>query len=108
MPKQPNKRLPSPTPFSASNSATSAPSGNSSSQQPVGIHHELFGCAFVEIDVAFRRIVQLDHSYVHRLCDLNLVVENRLHELAIVLQDRRLPRLEGMAFGPAETQPNRK
>lgn len=66
------------------------------------INHEFLGSALIEVNITLWSIVQRYHSHVDRLGDMDFVVEDRLHELAIVFQDRRLSGLEGVAFGPAE------
>jgi len=68
----------------------------------VRINHEFLGSALIEVNITLWSIVQRYHSHVDRLGDMDFVVEDRLHELAIVFQDRRLSGLEGVAFGPAE------
>jgi hypothetical protein len=65
-----------------------------SRQQRVRIHHELFRRTLVEVDITFWSVVEPDHGYVYCLCNLNLVMENRLHQLAVVLQNRCLTRVE--------------
>jgi len=72
------------------------------------IYHEFLGNAFVEVNITLWPIVQRYHSHVNRLGDLDFIVEDRFHELAIVFQYRRLPGLERVALGPTQPQTNRK
>ena len=50
----------------------------------------------VEILVAGWRVLQRDHFGVYDLCNWQAVVPNRLHQLAIVSQNRRLAGVERM------------
>src|SRR6267378_4242818 len=52
------------------------------------IYHEFLGNAFVEVNITLWSIVQRYHGHVNRLGDLDFVVEDRFHELAIVFQYR--------------------
>src|SRR6185295_2842358 len=56
----------------------------------VRIQHKLLSGAFIEILISIWRFVQRNRSYVYRLGDLNLVIENRHHELPVILQYRAL------------------
>ena len=67
------------------------------------IEHELLGGSFVEIDVTFGRLVEGYDRHVHCFRDLNFIMENRLHELTVVFENRCLTGLEGVAFRPAQT-----
>src|SRR5690349_6484760 len=64
----------------------------------------LLGRAAVEVLVSLRRLVQRNDGGVHRLGYLYFVMENALHELAVVPHDGALARGEEMRFGP--TQPD--
>src|ERR1051325_3350606 len=48
----------------------------------VRIDDEFLRRAFVEILIALRSVLETDQLHVRRLRDLNLVVQDRLHELA--------------------------
>lgn len=54
------------------------------------VDDKLLGCSLVEILVALRRIVERDHRYVHRLRNLNAVMQYRLHELPVITHNRTL------------------
>src|SRR3954463_16394203 len=70
--------------------------------QTVRVQDELLARTLVEILVAGWRLVERDDGGVDRLGDLDLVVEDRLHETAVVLHHRRLPGGEGVRLRPAE------
>ena len=72
-------------------------------QHLVRIEHEFLGGSFIEIDVTFRCFVEGYDRHVHGFRDLNFIMEDRLHQLTIVLEDRGLTRLQGVAFCPAQT-----
>ena len=46
---------------------------------------EFLGGTLVEVEVTFWRVVEPDYSYLDCLRDLNPVMENCLHQLAVVL-----------------------
>ena len=71
--------------------------------QFVRIEHEFLGGPFIKIDVTFGRLVEGYDRYVHCFRDLDFIMEDRLHELTVVLEDRGLPGLESVAFCPAQT-----
>src|SRR2546421_4642543 len=48
------------------------------------VNHKFLGRAFVKVLVALGRVLQRNHRYVYRLGDLNLVVQNRHHQIAVV------------------------
>jgi hypothetical protein len=54
-------------------------------EQGMGINDELLRGTLIEIDVTFRGVVEPNYSNVDCLGDLNPIMENRLHQLAIVL-----------------------
>src|SRR5690606_25475280 len=58
--------------------------------------------AFVKVLVSLGRVVKRDRLDIDGLGDLDLVVKDALHELPVVLHDRALAGVEGMALGPAE------
>src|SRR6476660_2714416 len=70
--------------------------------QPVRIEHELLGRALVEVLVALRGVVQGDDGGFDGLGDLHLVVEDRLHQTAVVLHHRALAGGEAVRLGPPQ------
>src|SRR5436309_3829274 len=72
----------------------------------VRINHELLCCAFVEVFVSGRRFLYRDECRVHGFGDLHFVVENGLHQLAVVAEDRALSSCERVRFGPTQTNTN--
>ena len=72
------------------------------------IKHEFLGSSLVEIDVTFWRVIQGGHGHVDCFGDLDLILKDRFHQLAVVLQNRCLAGLEGMAFRPAQPKTNRE
>src|SRR3954447_3520698 len=68
----------------------------------VRVEDELLGHAGVEVLVGLRRLVERDHRGVHGLGDLHAVVEDRLHEPAVVAHDRALARHQRVRLGPAQ------
>src|SRR5260370_6112810 len=73
-------------------------------QLPMRIDDE-FGCgAGVEVIVAFRRLLEIDYLYIDDLGDRQLFPEDRLHELPVVFQHRRLAGMEAVGLCPAETE----
>src|SRR4029077_9950746 len=73
-------------------------------QLPVRIDNELICDTGVEVFVAFRRLLKIDHLDIYDLGDRQSVPEYRLHELPIVLEHRRLAGMERVRFCPAETE----
>ena len=68
------------------------------------VEDELHGSPLVEIGIAFGRLLERDHLRIDDVRDGDAIVQDRLHELTIVAQDRRLAGKEGMRFRPAETE----
>src|SRR5438128_149943 len=68
----------------------------------VRIDDEFLGRAFVEILVALGSIIQRNHRRVYRLGDLDLVVEDGHHQIAVVALDGALASDKGVALGPAQ------
>src|SRR5258708_7116876 len=68
----------------------------------VGVDDELFGGAFVEVLVALGGVVEGDGGDVDGFGDLDLVVEDALHQGAVVLHDGALAGVERVALGPAQ------
>ena len=58
--------------------------------------------------VAARRVVERDDRGVDVLRDLHPVVQDRHHQLPVVLHHRALTGVEGVRLGPAEPQPDRQ
>src|SRR5882762_2683414 len=71
---------------------------------PMRVDHEFIGHAGIETPIAIRRLVETDHLDVDDLGDGKPVPQNRLHQLPVVLQHRRLARVEAMRFGPAKSE----
>src|SRR5215217_6476114 len=79
-----------------------------SGDHAVGVEDVLAGRALVEVLVALGGLVERDHGRVDVLGDLHLVVEDRHHQLAVVLHHRALAGLERVGLGPAEPDPDRQ
>src|SRR4029077_14046571 len=62
------------------------------------------GDALVEFGVTLRRILKADGLCVHDLRDRQAVVQQRIHELPVIAEDRRLAGVEGIRLRPAEAQ----
>src|SRR5215213_8126164 len=80
----------------------------SGADHAVGVEDVLAGRALVEVGVALGGLVERDHGRIHVLGDLHLVVEDRHHQLTVVLHHRALAGLEGVRLGPAEPDPDRQ
>src|SRR5215207_3619901 len=68
----------------------------------VWVEHKLLGRALVEVLVALRSLIERDDRGVDGPGDLGPVVEDRHHQLPVVLHDRALAGVERVALGPAE------
>src|SRR5215212_4467931 len=68
----------------------------------VWVEHKLLGRTLVEVLVALRSLIERDDRGVDGPGDLGPVVEDRHHQLPVVLHDRALAGVEGVALGPAE------
>src|SRR5215207_393134 len=68
----------------------------------VWVEHELLGRTLVEVLVALRSLIERDDRGVDGPGDLGPVVEDRHHQLPVVLHDRALAGVERVALGPAE------
>ena len=68
------------------------------------IDDELARDAGVEVLVAVRRLFKTDHLDIDDLSDRQFVPKDRLHELPVVFQHRRLAGVEAVGLGPAETE----
>src|SRR3954447_2088971 len=64
--------------------------------QSVRIDHELLRRALVKVLVSLRGLIQRDRLNVHRFGDLDLVVQDALHQLAVVLLHGALAGREGV------------
>ena len=74
-------------------------------QHAVGIEDEFLGGAFVEVRVALCCLIEWDDGGVDDLGDGKAVVQDSLHELAIVFEDGSLAGVEAVRFSPAEAEP---
>src|SRR5215216_710030 len=74
----------------------------------VGVDDVLAGRALVELLVALGGLVERDHGRIHVPGDLHLVMQDRHHQLAVVLHHRALTGLERVRLGPAEPDPDRQ
>src|SRR5216684_4908039 len=70
----------------------------------VRIDDEFVRDAGVEVFVAFRRLLKVDHLDIDDLGDRQSVPKYRLHELPVVFQDRCLAGMEAVGLCPAETE----
>ena len=68
------------------------------------VDDKLLRHAVVELGVALGRVVEADNLHVHGLGNLDFVVQDGLHQLAVVLHHRRLAGVEGVALGPAQAE----
>src|SRR5215208_2365669 len=80
----------------------------SDADHAVGVDDVLAGRALVEVLVALGGLVERDHGRIDVLGDLHLVVQDRHHQLTVVLHHRALAGLEGVRLGPAEPDPDRQ
>src|ERR1700674_480513 len=71
---------------------------------PVRIDDEFVCDAGVEVFVAFRRLLKIDHLDIDDLGDGQSVPKYRLHKLPVVFQDRCLAGMEAVGLCPAETE----
>src|SRR5947199_1659177 len=76
---------------------------SSSRNKAVRIHDELLSGALVEVLVAFWRLIERDRLDVYRLGDLDLVMQDALHELAVVFFHGALTGRKTVALGPAQS-----
>src|SRR4029453_18545978 len=74
----------------------------------VRVDDVLAGRALVELLVALGGLVERDHGGVDVLGDLHLVMQDRHHQLPVVLHHRALAGGEGVGLGPAEPDPDRQ
>src|SRR5712692_9818873 len=69
------------------------------------VHNEFLGRTLIEVLVSLRRLVERDYSDVDALGRVEFVVENSMHELAVVPHDWTLARHETVRLGPAQSNP---
>src|SRR5215213_9811384 len=67
----------------------------------VWVEHKLLGRTLVEVLVALRSLIERDDRGVDGPGDLGPVVEDRHHQLPVVLHNRALAGVERVALGPA-------
>ena len=70
------------------------------------INHKLLRYTRIELAIATWRIIKADHLHADDLSDVDTVPHDRLHQLAVVLHHWRLPGVEAVGFGPAQTKTN--
>ena len=70
------------------------------------VEDELLGRALVEGRVSLRGVLERDGRGLHVLRDAHLVVEDRLHEPAVVLHDGALPGHERVGLREAQAEPH--
>src|SRR5947207_5477459 len=74
----------------------------------VRVEDEFLRSALVKVLIALGGILQRNDGRVNRLGDLHPVVEDRVHQLAMVAHNRALSGGEGEGLGPAQTNANTK
>src|SRR4051812_4259720 len=79
------------------------PDESGRSDHLVGVDDKLRCSAFIEIFITARGFIQRNCLDVDCLRDLNLVVKDRLHQLAVVFDDGALARRERVRLRPAQT-----
>src|SRR6266849_7587485 len=86
------KKRPRTNPVTSSPLARDRPLARRSSDgdHAMRVEDELFGSTLVEVLVALRGLLQSNDRSVDRLSDLHLVVQDRIHQLAMVPHDRAL------------------
>ena len=83
-------------------SSFSSQAGDAQLEKAVGIKDKLLGCSFVESGIALRGVAERKNGGVYDFCNGQAVMQDGLHELAVVLQHRRLASVEAVRFRPAE------
>ena len=68
----------------------------------VGIEHEFLRRPFIEVLVALDRLVQGHNGDVDGLGDFDFVMQDRHHELPVVLHDRTLTGGKDVGFPPSQ------
>src|SRR6266702_5103674 len=86
------KKRPRTNPVTSSPLARDRPLARRSSDgnHAMRVEDELFGSTLVEVHIALRGLLQSNDRSVDRLSDLHLVVQDRIHQLAMVAHDRAL------------------
>jgi hypothetical protein len=56
----------------------------------VRVDHELLGCFAIEIPIALLCLIERNHGDVGSLGNFDFVVENRHHQLTVILHHRTL------------------
>lgn len=74
------------------------------SDLPVRIDHEFVRDSGVEAPIALRRLVEADDLDVDDVGDGQPIPQDRLHQLPVVPQHRRLAGVEAVRPGPAEPE----
>src|SRR5207244_2791175 len=77
-------------------------------EHPVRVEHVLRARSLIEGPVALWCLVERDHGGVHGLGDLAALVEDRVHQLAVVAHHRALAGSERVRLGPAEPDSDRE
>src|SRR5689334_10691286 len=67
------------------------------------IKDKLFSSALVELLIALRRLLQGNYDGIDCSGNLYLIVQDRIHQLAVVTHDRALTSNEREGLGPAQT-----
>lgn len=60
------------------------------------VDDEFLGGSFVEILIAFGRFIQANYFDIYRFGDLYFIVQDGVHQLAMILHNRTLARVEGV------------
>jgi glycerol kinase len=92
----------------AERAACARSAGRSGLDQPVRVEDELLGHARVEVLVAVRRLVERDDGRVDGLGDVGAVVQDHLHQPAVVAHHGALAGREGVRLRPAEADADRQ
>jgi len=71
-------------------------------KKAVGIKDKLLGCSLVERRIAFGGVTKRKNRGIYDFCNGQAIMQDGLHELAVVLQHRRLASVEAVRFRPAE------
>src|SRR5437764_1234936 len=103
------KKRPRTNPVTSSPLARDRPlAHHSGGDHAMRVEDELLGSTLVEVHVALRGLLQRNDRGVDCLGDLHLVVQDRIHQLAMVAHDRALTGGEGEGLGPTQTNTNTK
>ena len=70
----------------------------------VRIDHEFLRHACIELAVAAWGVVEADDFHAHDIGDVDTVPHDGLHQLTVVLHDRRLAGMEAVGFRPAQAE----